>query len=226
MKNLSKLMPLFVAAAVVFCPIAVKAATLDFDTLSAADPIPDGYGGVNWDGIGILNVAFSYPQNPPVAGYGYALISPDNVAVAFGAPSSFSSATTFDFNSVYLTAAFRDGLSITVAGFNNGSQLYTSTILIDSTAPTLAVFNYLGVDTVSFTTSGGVLHGYPGAGAAECGDGCNQFALDNLTLNATAVPEPSQVSGLLLAGLGVVGGGLIRRRKSLAGNEDLNSEVD
>ncbi|MBN3899911.1 MAG: hypothetical protein HWQ41_32980 [Nostoc sp. NOS(2021)] len=45
--------------------------------------------------------------------------------------------SVFDFNSAYLTAAWNDGLSVTVEGLNRGATLYSKTVVVDTTQPTL-----------------------------------------------------------------------------------------
>jgi hypothetical protein len=119
----------------------------------------------------------------------------------FGTPATIS-AGKFDLDSAYLASAWNDGMSVEAKGFVGNTLAYDNTYIVNSTAPTLINFNYLGVNSVQFISSGGVAHGYGGGGGT-------QFVMDNLTV--TFVPEPSTFA---LAGLGSVA--LIIRRHRIA----------
>jgi hypothetical protein len=188
------------AAAVALCCAnpPCTAATIGFDDLappigSGGIPIPNLYAGLQWNNFNVLNTTDPV-YNP--SGYLNGLISPRNVAYnAGGSPALFSSGGTFDLNSAYLTGAWNDGLNVEVQGFIGATLAYDHTYVIDSTAPTLIHFNYLGVTSVTFISSGGIPHpGYHGAGT--------HFAMDDLTLNV--VPEPSAALLLLLGGAPMV----------------------
>jgi hypothetical protein len=131
------------------------------------------------------------------SGYQNGVLSANNVAFnGSGNPAELSSSGPFDLNSAWLTAAWNDGLQLEVQGFAGGTLLYDQTYTLNAAAPTLLAFNYLGVDEVSFSSSGGINHGYDGSGT--------QFVMDNLTVS---VPEPSTI-GLVIfsaAGVGLVG---------------------
>ncbi|MHC5830389.1 MAG: PEP-CTERM sorting domain-containing protein, partial [Nostoc sp.] len=102
--------------------------------------------------------------------------------------------SVFDFNSAYLTAAWNNGLSVTVQGLKSGATLYSKTVVVDTTQPTLVNFDFFGVDELKFTSFGGVEPDY----LIKKGGG-TQFALDNFTFNekATSVPEPTLLPALL-----------------------------
>jgi len=179
---------------------AAEAATLTFDDLP--DPyyntIPNGYGGLQWDNFNYLNTVYNtglYGSN----GYTFGTISGPRVALnAYGTPASIMSATPFRLNSAYVTGAFNDGLQVEVEGFVGNTLTYDRTYTVNSTAASLIVFDYAGVNQVTFTSFGGIEHGYPNGGGV-------QFVMDNLTINA--VPEPS---GWMLVGLGVASLALFR----------------
>ncbi len=86
-----------------------------------------------------------------------------------------------------MTGAFNSNLNIEVQGFNGTNLLYDTTVVAAATSPTLFTFNYLDIDRLVFTPSGGQSAGFP------VGGGVN-FAMDNFTFEF--VPEPSP---LLLA---------------------------
>ncbi len=73
-------------------------------------------------------------------------------------------------------------------------MLYDTTVVASATAPTWFTFNYLNIDSLTFTPSGGENAGFPPPRA-----GGEQFAMDNMTIEF--VPEPSS---LLLATAGAL----------------------
>jgi len=182
---------------------SAHALTLTFDDLPGTiNSIPNGYGGFNWNNFYHLN-SVNYSPNP--SGYLNGTVSSPNVAFnAFANPASLSTNNTpFTFKSVYLTGAWNNGLNILIQGFQGANQLYSQTVTVDSTAPTLFSFNWSGIDSLRFASSGGIDAGYGGGGT--------HFALDNLTVNTTAIPTPALLPGLIGLGLGI-----LRKRKAEA----------
>ena len=183
--------------------VSVHALTLTFDDLPGNQGlIPNGYGGFDWNNFYHLN---SVNDRPNPNGYLNGTVSSPNVAFnGFGDPASLSTNNTpFTFNSVYLTGAWNNGLDISIQGFQGANQLYSRTVTVDSTAPTLFSFNWSGIDSLRFASSGGIDAGYGGGGT--------HFALDNLTVNTTAIPTPALLPGLIGLGLGI-----LRKRKAEA----------
>jgi hypothetical protein len=137
---------------------------------------------------------------------------------------SLTGGGTFNFNSVYLTSVWNDHLQITVAGYLGANLVGSSTVDVSTIAATLFTFNFAGIDSLSFTSSGGTQHvGY--------NNNTGNFVLDNLAtgfdiaapggdgdrnpvLSTPAVPEPSSVisaAAAIAAGLGL---GARRRRRA------------
>lgn len=177
-----------------------QATILTFDDIAPVEfnsSIPNGYGELNWD-----NFSYSNSLSLPNSGYKNGTVSGNYVAYnAFGEPAIVKNGV-FDFNSAYLTAAWNNGLSITVEGLNNGSSLYSTTVVVDTNSPTLFDFNYRGINELRFTSFGGN-NANPG------GEG-TQFAMDNF--NFTPVPEPASVLGVLAFGaLGAIS--LLKRKQ-------------
>jgi len=83
-------------------------------------------------------------------------------------------------------------LNIEVQGFIGVTSLYDTTVVVSATSPTLFTFNFLNIDRLRFTSSGGQDVGFP-SGFGET------FAMDNFTFEL--VPEPS---ALLLATAGAL----------------------
>ena len=155
-------------------------------------PIPNGYNGLNWNNFWDLN-GDTYPLNP--SGYQAGTVSHSNVAFnAFASPASFSSNTAFNFNSVYLTGAWNDGLNIEVQGFNGVNLIYDQNVTVNSTSPTLFNFNYLNVTEVNFIPL-----------SSE-----DWFAMDNLTINGQGVPDGGTTISLL--GCALLGVAVLRRK--------------
>ncbi|WYM01121.1 MAG: PEP-CTERM sorting domain-containing protein [Gloeotrichia echinulata CP02] len=169
-----------------------QAVVVTFDDLSGNEaPIPNGYQGLNWNNFYYLNGTLNIYDS---SGYDNGIVSTPNVAYnGFGTPASVSvDHGQFDFNSTYLTGSWNNGLNILVKGSLGGVPKYSQTVTVNTTSPTKFTFNYLGIDNLKFTSSGGVSAGYNGDG--------KHFALDNFEYNAAPVPEPSTILGSLIAG--------------------------
>ncbi|MBH8561979.1 PEP-CTERM sorting domain-containing protein [Nostoc sp. CENA67] len=185
-----------------------QAAVLTFDDIAPIPDlaeIPDGYGGFNWDN-------FFYKNGSDITaldtGYDNGRVSGDYVSYNGFGNQAILSDRVFDFNSAYLTAAWNDGLSVTVEGLNKGTTLYSKTVVVDTTNPTLVNFDFFGVDELRFTSFGGVEPDYLiGKGLGT------QFALDNFTFNETVtpVPEPTLLSALLA--VSTLSAGSVLKRK-------------
>ncbi|MEH2245884.1 PEP-CTERM sorting domain-containing protein [Nostoc sp.] len=183
-----------------------QALVLTFDDLPApkfdyGSAIPNGYGGLNWDNF---NYKTAQTSNP--SGYIYGTVSSPNVGYnVYGNPATVSTVNIgggqFDFNSADLTAAWNNGLDILVEGFSGGITKYATTVTVDTTSPTLFNFDFLDIDSLKFTSFGGVNVGYGGSGT--------QIVLDNFTYER--VPEPTTILSLLtVASFGVA---LSRKQK-------------
>jgi hypothetical protein len=180
---------------------AANAEVLTFDDL-ATNSIPNGYGGLQWDNFG-------NQVNNPVSGSGYetGIVSGLNTAYnRWGNPATFSSAVAFTLNSAFFTGAWNDGLQIHVVA-TGVSNTYTTDFAVDTSGPLNVVFNWLNINSVSFSSSGGLPH--PGL----IGNG-TQFVMDNLAINevVSPVPEP-ETYAMLLVGLGLIGF-MARRREN------------
>ncbi|MBD2524137.1 PEP-CTERM sorting domain-containing protein [Nostoc sp. FACHB-133] len=193
-----------------------QATVLTFDDIASTPnfaPIPNGYGGFNWNnfyylnGSGTRGVSLTGYKN----GYNNGRVSGDYISFnGYGDPALLSDGI-FDFNSVYLTAAWNNGLSVTVEGFKSGATLYSKTVVVDTTQPTLVNFDYFGIDELRFMSFGGVEPDY----LIERGGSGTQFALDNFTFNekVTSVPEPTLLPAIL--SIATVSAGSVLRRKQL-----------
>ncbi|MCP3874572.1 MAG: hypothetical protein GY699_15630 [Desulfobacteraceae bacterium] len=197
-KFLALIMFLFLIA-----PVA-HAAILSFDDISGQDAggsMPEGYGGFTWLRFNSLNVT-----TQPLSGYANSNVSGEYVAYGNGGvigELSVSRSSSFTFNSAYLTAAFRNGLSIEVKGFSGYSEIYSKTVTVDTTVPSMVDFDFIGIDKLTFSAYGGTAFGTNTA---------YYFAMDNFTFDesVSTVPIPSAI---LLFGCGLLGLAGVNRRK-------------
>jgi hypothetical protein len=140
-----------------------------------------GYHLYFWNNFGYVD-GVNFYLNP--SGYAAGAVSTNNVAYNNGsAPASITSENTnhFNFISAELTAAWNDNLQVEAQGYVNGILTYDQTYTLSATAPTLIVFDYLGVTKVNFISSGGTPHaGYSSGGT--------HFAMDNVTIGAVVPP--------------------------------------
>ncbi len=198
MKFLSKSL---VAAAFLFVVNAANAVVVDFDDLRNRTFVYDGYQGLDWGNMYVLDTS-SYQDS----GYVNGTVSGNNVVLnAWAGVASVEEGSTFDFNGAFLTGAWRDGLNIEVTGSLDGDTIYSETVVVDSDAATWFSFDFFGIDSLVFSSFGGVENpNYRGSGA--------HFAMDNFTFNesVSAVPLPA---GLWLFGTALLALGGIRRRQ-------------
>ena len=61
----------------------------------------------------------------------------------------------FDFKGVWLTAAWRNDLNITVEGYSGGILMYSETVVVNPFEAQWFHFNFLDIDTLAFTSFGG-----------------------------------------------------------------------
>jgi hypothetical protein len=184
---------LTVLAATLFGAAAAQATVVSFDDLTGGGGlVANGYGGVNWNGNWTW---YDRPQPP------YNALSPaTRIFSSYDPPkpgdvegSSFSFSGDVIFNGAYF-AGDGDGV-IQFALYNDGGLVATSGTLTTSSTPTFLSSGYAGaVDQVAVR-------------------GRKSYVMDDVTFNATAVPEPESYA-LLLAGLGVLGFIGKRRRAS------------
>ncbi len=147
------------------------ALVINFDDISesTATLMPAGYSGFSWNNFYVLSGTLL-----PPSGYRDGIISSPNVAFNNrGDPASFSSVSEFNLVNAYFTAAWTNGLQITVVGLNTSTRLYTKTFSVSNTLPTLVSFNWSGITELQFST-----------------DLSEHFVLDNLCLEDSCGTGP------------------------------------
>jgi hypothetical protein len=167
-------------------PVVSFATLLDFDTgLITNQAVPNGYGGLDWSNFRGLNADAYVPSGYQTGTITHPFVvinelpPPEDVAAA---QSTFSSATPFDFASVYLTAAWNFGMPVLVEGYQGANLIpaYSMTVRLDMTAPTFVDANFAGVNRVVLTVTGPGTPGPAGGGT--------YFAMDDLTINPVSEP--------------------------------------
>jgi hypothetical protein len=199
-RTISLVPKLVVAALVTFGGTAFsQSELLTFDDLSNDNlPVPNGYGGLQWDQFFSYNVIIG--DGGITNGFNYGVVSLPNVVYNQGGVPASISGGPFNLISGYLMGVWNDGLQVEVQGFVGATLTYDKTYTVGTQGSTLINFGYLGVDKVECISSGGVPHGFPGGGGF-------QFGMDDLDITGS-IPEPSP---LALAGLGLAGILILRR---------------
>jgi hypothetical protein len=189
-----------------------NATTLTFDDIATPGGFAhiSNYGGLNWHYTGVINTTLF----PYVSGYQNANTSGNNVVyIEYSSISTTKPDIRFDFFGANFTAAWNDGLQLTVDGWLGGSKVagLTKTITLNTSSPTSVYdFNFKGIDKLTFTPTGGT-HNTVAFGVANpsYGIGGTHFAMDDFRYT-TPAPEPSSMI-LGLMGLGSMLG--FRRKK-------------
>jgi hypothetical protein len=194
-------MKLIVAAIGLLSTLSANAAltVVDFETVPGAvaassdNAIPDGYAGLHWDS----SFYALHRGYLPGSGYDYGSIGDWVGYSAYANPIGFSSDDDFNFKGGYIASAWTASESVTVKGYNNGVELYSTSLIatnVEDDLPQLFSFNWNGVDEIRFS-------GYS-----------SHIVVDNLQLKIVPVPEP-ETYAMLMAGLGVMGFVARRRRE-------------
>lgn len=145
-------------------------------------PLPGDFG-FNWK-----NMYFHYGHLFPGTGYEHGVVSGSMIAfngdadTVHGAkPGSIYRATPFLFESVYVTKAWKNGMT-RFTGYLDDVPLFTEDVYATTEAPTFAVFNWSGINKIAISDI----------------DISYQTVLDNLSFSE--IPEPT-CGALMLAGL-------------------------
>jgi hypothetical protein len=175
-----------------------SASVISFDDVPGAvstgnnNAVPNGYGGLNWNNMYVLHE--NYYTIIENVGYANGAVSGQWVAYnGYGGMAVTSAGDDFDFIGAYFTAAWYDDNVVTINGFDDGVLKFTIATALSTQTPLWVAANFTSIDRLEFTTSNW------------------QFAMDDFTFNATAVPEPAT---LILLGLGLIGMAGLRRKSN------------
>ncbi|TCK98981.1 VCBS repeat-containing protein [Shimia isoporae] len=145
-------------------------ATVTFDE-AAAGGSPDGLAGLTWSGGWFITrptAPSSDGRDASPNGYFNGLVSGDSVAAnAGGGDVSITSDENFDLESAFFTAAWNDGLTVEVFGYDDGVLIGSQSVVLSTSGPTQVLFDdstFDSVDELLFVSSGGVNAGLGGAG--------------------------------------------------------------
>lgn len=176
--------------ALLLATVSAKAGSVTvvtFDDLTGQALVPNGYGGINWNG----NWTYYGGSQPP-----YTPESLPNRVYTFSATSSFNFLTPQVFDGAYFSGY--SFAPVTFELFNGATLVATSGTLDPSSTPTFLASGYSGL-----VTSVEVLSTDP-----------DFYVMDNVTYGTgtSATPEPST---FLLFGTGLLGSlGMLRRKLS------------
>lgn len=158
--------------------------------------------GTKYDGLSWNNLYTRPGGNHTSGGYSNAVVSGQYTTYNGSADDVVLNSSLFDFNGVFLTAAWNDNLNIAVTGSQSGLVLYSETVVVNTSGPTWFNFNFFGIDNLRFDSFGGTAN----AAYAQYGQG-EHFAMDNFTYNEPrqSVPAPSPLALLTLGLVGLFG---------------------
>lgn len=156
----------------------------DFDDLGTTfGELYESYQQTNltWTNWGWIDGAYSASEVGP-NGFEAGVVTGNAVAYNYYArPSTISSmdGSNFDFRSLWLTAAYREGLKVQINAYDDGELAYSRIVKLDNDAPRQFKLNFEDVDTLTFTAFGG-------REDPDLPDGLNgfQFAADHLVFGA------------------------------------------
>lgn len=146
---------------------------------NAGPSVPDGYSGMDWTNFIALDPAGSTVFIPSGANNG--IVSGSSVALNGNAnPATFSSLTQdFELRKAFFTAAWNNGLVVTVQGWDDGALVATKTFVVNYAGPTKMKFgvNFASIDTVIIDSSGGTDANGSDNGAGE------HFVVDDILVH-------------------------------------------
>ncbi len=176
--------------ALLFATAKLPADTINFDDIdaSAGDVILGRYAGYSFTNFS------AYTTVPGFPGFNNGIVSGPNAAYSSdsGSITSATSVPTFDFTGGSFGSGYYDGLTVTVQGLLGGVLYDSQTITVNTEGAQAFAFDFIGIDTLQFTT---------GTTAATidpyyCGAvGCSYFTLDDAVLTPdAAAPGPPIVT--------------------------------
>jgi len=146
------------------------------DQSSTFGNITNGYKNLNWTNVEYINAL----TMPTASGYSIGVRSQPNVMhnpTADNVTITTANGTRFSFDSLYLTSAWRDSLSVKMKTIRAGSTTSTGVYTAMTSYPTYIYCNFCtNIDTITLEASGGIPHN----GFSQNG---TQFIIDNLCIS-------------------------------------------
>ncbi|CAF4310570.1 unnamed protein product, partial [Rotaria magnacalcarata] len=143
--------------------------------LATTGVVPNGYHNLNWANVWYVNAS-----TEPTSGYQYDVTSPPFVGTnPGGATVEITSAngTSFAFDSMVVTSAWRDNLYWVIYGYRNGVNTVAGGFYMQvMNQTTISCGTCTNLDTLYFVVSGGTPH----LGLAQTG---YEFAFDDLCIS-------------------------------------------
>ncbi|CAF3094809.1 unnamed protein product, partial [Rotaria sp. Silwood2] len=121
-------------------------------TNTSGVPVPNGYGGLNWENVLVLN---GLNDSNPGTGYKTGVVSPPYLAFdGFGSPMAITRAATdtFTINSFYSCAAWYDNITLEITGTRTGTTLYTKAVSLFTQSRTFIELNWSDIDTINLNS--------------------------------------------------------------------------
>lgn len=126
---------------------------LTFDSITSLSSlgVPNGYGGLNWGNLFVIN-GLSY-----TTGYGLGDVSPQySTYNGFSNPgiiTPYTAGSTFSFCSFYSVAAWQDETTLTITGSRLGVQIYTASAVLFTINVTFITLNWVNIDSMTMTAT-------------------------------------------------------------------------
>ncbi|WP_212524408.1 cadherin-like domain-containing protein [Actibacterium sp. MT2.3-13A] len=147
------------------------AVVADFEGVN--DRFPRDYLGLDWSSRWFSAEADDWGG---ASGYANGVTSGTRIAYNGAARPVTISGTDFDLESGAFTAAWNDGLTLTVTAYDDGVEIGRQDVILNTSGPSLVAFDdaiFDSVDSVTFESSGGANAGLGGSGA--------HFVVDDLS---------------------------------------------
>ena len=194
---------LFPICAMLALPCFAEATVLTFDDI-AFDPvstvaIPDGYGGMNWQGAKVIN-PITYGNGSMFDTYGHGIVSGTNLAISMPVMTISSSSPFTALGAYFGSGSGMQGIGLSIEASLNGIPVFTiSKTLLEGETEFLSFYS-AQVDTL-------VLY----AGELPQGFPISTFTMDDFEFERPiSVPEPGSLS---ILGLGLVCVGFAFRKR-------------
>ena len=181
------------------------AALLNFDDITTEyDGTVQEYGGFSWININVLHKDYFKDNFNINSGFENGVASGEYIAVNDYARTATVTSENgpFDFEGTFLTAAWNNGLNITVAAKLDGMEKYNQTVIVDVDCKTWFDFDFFGINELEISSSSGT--------NAELGWRGQHFVMDDFTFTEfQQIPIPPT---LLLLCSGLIGIAGFRRK--------------